>query len=71
MDLLWRVLEVVASVFLRNLESENDLRGKLAYRKCFNGLFCSMESCDLENLGGEGKWDGNVCLIALFGSRIW
>jgi len=27
--------------------------------------------CDLENLGGEGKWDEKVCLIALFRSRIW
>ena len=35
-------------MFLRNLESENDLRGKLACRKCFNGLFCFMEFVTLK-----------------------
>jgi len=44
-------LEVVASI-LRNLESKNDLGGKLACRECFNGLFCFVESHGLENLGG-------------------
>ena len=57
-------------MFLRNLESENDLRGKTACRKRFNGLLF-YGICDLENLGGEGKWDEKVCLIALFRSRIW
>jgi len=39
-------------------------------KNVLNGLFCLMESYDLKNLGGGGDWEENMCLIALFRSRI-
>jgi len=49
-------LEVVASV-LRNFESENTLGVRWRVENIFNGLFCFVESYDLENLGGGGEWE--------------